>query len=87
VRSERAEVSASTAKVKKELQDMAEAMKVEFGDVEADARQEYESVREEVGWCVCPDRLCAELRLTKPWRVALAQSCTALLLLRLRCGC
>jgi hypothetical protein len=28
---------------------MAEAMRVEFADVEADARQEYESVREEVG--------------------------------------
>ncbi|KAF6253998.1 flagellar associated protein [Scenedesmus sp. NREL 46B-D3] len=45
---ERGEVGASHARQKKDLQDMVEAMKVEFTDADADARQEFESAREEV---------------------------------------
>uniref|UniRef100_A0A383W766 Dynein regulatory complex subunit 2 n=1 Tax=Tetradesmus obliquus TaxID=3088 RepID=A0A383W766_TETOB len=46
--SERAEVVSSHARQKKDMQEMAEAMKVEFTDADADARQEFESAREEV---------------------------------------
>ncbi|WIA15123.1 hypothetical protein OEZ85_001813 [Tetradesmus obliquus] len=45
---ERAELVCSHARQKKDLQEMAEAMKVEFTDADADARQEFESAREEV---------------------------------------
>uniref|UniRef100_A0A383VVU5 Dynein regulatory complex subunit 2 n=1 Tax=Tetradesmus obliquus TaxID=3088 RepID=A0A383VVU5_TETOB len=45
---ERAEVVSSHARQKKDMQEMAEAMKVEFTDADADARQEFESAREEV---------------------------------------
>lgn len=46
--SERNEIASSHARQKKDLMDMTVAMQSEFADAEADARQEYESVREEV---------------------------------------
>jgi hypothetical protein len=45
---ERAEITASHGRLKKDMQDMASAMQVEFGEADNDAKQEFESAREEL---------------------------------------
>ncbi len=51
------EVSSSHNRARKDLTDMMTAMSAEFTDAESDARQEYESAREEVGACAASRQL------------------------------
>jgi hypothetical protein len=45
---ERADIQASHGRLKKDMTDMATAMQVEFGEADNDAKQEFESAREEL---------------------------------------